>query len=126
MKNKDIVIEYFKLVQQGKFKEGLKFFATDCKTHNPFAAGSMSDLADAQMAASKGMDASNIDFSVKNILSDGNLVAAHTQLLFNKSKPADGGLTQVHLFRFKGCKIVEYWDVTQQVLPDMLNASGAF
>jgi len=35
-------------------------------------------------------------------------------------------LRQVHLFRFEGDKIVEYWDITQQVLLDMPNASGAF
>jgi predicted SnoaL-like aldol condensation-catalyzing enzyme len=28
--------------------------------------------------------------------------------------------------RFEDDKIVEYWDITQQVLPDMPNAAGAF
>ena len=31
----------------------------------------------------------------------------------------------MHLFRFEGDKIVEYWDITQQILPSMLNA-GSF
>jgi predicted SnoaL-like aldol condensation-catalyzing enzyme len=65
-------------------------------------------------------------FFVKNVLVDGDIVAAHTEFLNSKSKPSDGGLRQVHLFRFKGDKIVEYWDITQTILPSMPNAAGAF
>jgi len=121
-------LEYFKLVGSGKFKEGLRFFAPDCKTHNPFISGSIEKLTDAMIAASKDMNKENKDseFAVKNILLDGDLVAAHTEFLSSKSKPSEGGLRQVHLFRFKGDKIVEYWDITQQIMPNMPNASGAF
>jgi predicted SnoaL-like aldol condensation-catalyzing enzyme len=126
--HKNIILEYFKLVGSGKFKEGLPFFAPDCKTHNPFISGSIENLTDAMIAASKDMNKDSIDseFAVKNILSDGDLVAAHTEFLNSKSKPSKGGLRQVHLFRFKGDKIVEYWDITQQIMPNMPNASGAF
>ena len=125
---KNIVGEYFKLVGSGKFKEGLRFFAPDCKTHNPFLNVSIEGLMDAMVAGSKdlSMQSSNIEFKVQQILADGDLVAAYTTMLNNKSKPSEGGLRQIHLFRFKGEKIVEYWDVTQQVLPNMPNASGAF
>ena len=80
------------------------------------------------IAASKDMGAQNSEpeFVVKNILADGDLVAAHTIFLNSKSKPSNGGLRQVHVFRFKADKIVEYWDITQQILPNMPNASGAF
>ncbi len=125
---KNIVIEYFKLVSSGKFKEGLRFFAPDCKTHNPYIAGGMDALTNAMMEANKGMTTqlSEPEFTVKHVLVDGDLVAVHTELLNSKSKPSEGGLRQVHLFRFKGNKIVEYWDITQQVLASMPNASGAF
>jgi len=125
---KNIVGEYFKLVGSGKFKEGLRFFAPDCKTHNPFLNVSIEGLMDAMVAGSKdlSMQSSNIEFKVQQILADGDLVAAYTTMLNNKSKPSEGGLRQIHLFRFKGEKIVEYWDVTQQVLPNMPNAAGAF
>jgi predicted SnoaL-like aldol condensation-catalyzing enzyme len=78
--------------------------------------------------AAKDLDTQNEEgeFTVKHVLADGDLVAAHTELLNSKSKPKKGGLRQVHLFRFEGDKIVEYWDITQQVLLDMPNASGAF
>jgi predicted SnoaL-like aldol condensation-catalyzing enzyme len=65
-------------------------------------------------------------FTVRQVLADGDYVAVYTQLLNNGSAPSKGGLRQVHLMRFEGEKIAEYWDITQQVLPDMPNAAGAF
>ena len=125
---KNIIAEYFKFVSSGKFKEGLQFFASDCKTHNPYVSGNMEALTDAMISASKDINIKNAQpqFAVKHILADDDFVAAHTELLNMKSKPGDGGLRQVHLFRFEGEKIVEYWDITQQVLSNMPNASGAF
>ena len=48
---KNIIAEYFKLIESGKFKEGLRFFAPDCKTHNPFVVGNMNALTDAMITA---------------------------------------------------------------------------
>jgi predicted SnoaL-like aldol condensation-catalyzing enzyme len=124
--HKNIVLEYFQLIAQGKFKEGLRFFAPDCKTHNPYVAGSIIDLVDAMIAASKGMSTPEADFAVRHVLAEGDFVAAHTELLANKSKPDEGGLRQVHLYRFEGDKIIEYWDITQNITNNMLNAAGAF
>jgi len=125
---KNIAIEYFRLISMGKFKEGLRFFAPDCKTHNPYISGSMNDLTNAMIVVNEE-DASKYpeaEFMVKHILADRDLVAVHTQLLNNKSTPNEGGLRQVHVFRFDGDQIVEYWDISQQVLPNMPNADGAF
>ena len=125
---KNIINEYFRLVGTGMFKEGLRFFAHECKTHNPFVVGGMGTLTDAMIAASKNITAqsSQPEFIIKHLLADGDLVAVHTQLLNSKSNPSEGGLRQVHLFRFEADKIVEYWDITRQILPSMPNASGAF
>ena len=125
---KNIINDYFRLVGTGMFKEGLRFFASDCKTHNPFVVGGMGALTDAMIAASKNITAqsSQPEFVIKHLLAVGDLVAAHTQLLNSKSNPGEGGLRQIHLFRFGADKIVEYWDITQQILPSMPNASGAF
>lgn len=125
---RDIVIEYFKLVGLGKFKEGLRFFARDCRTHNPFISGSIETLTDAMVAAGKDLNKQNTEptFAVKHVLADGDFVVAHTEFLNSKSKPSEGGLRQAHLFRFEGDKIVEYWDITQQLLATMPNAGGAF
>jgi len=125
---KRIASEYFKLLAQGKFKEGLRFFAPHCKIHNPYVSGNMESLTEAMIAASKGMTGQNAgaEFKVRRILADDDFVAAHTELLNDKSNPGKGGLRQVHLLRFEGDKIVEYWDITQNITPEMPNAGGAF
>ncbi len=125
---KSIVREYFRLVGQGRFQDGLRFFADDCVTHNPFFAGTMGDIANGQAAASRDSATMFPDpaFRVEHVLEDGNLVAVHTVLLGSRAEPGNGGLRQVHLFRFKGDKVVEYWDITQMVTRDQPNAAGAF
>lgn len=125
---RNIAVEFFQLVGSGKFKEGLKFFTPGCKTHNPYISGSMDALTDGMIAANNDMNVqrSETDFIVKHVLVDGDLVAVHTQLLRSKSNPGKGGLRQVHLFRFEGYIIAEYWDITQQIVESMPNAGGAF
>ena len=54
---KNIVNEYFRLIGTGMFREGLRFFAPDCKTHNPYIAGSVETLPNAMIAANKDMSA---------------------------------------------------------------------
>ena len=128
--HKEIAVEFLRLVGSGKPKDGLRFFAPDCKTHNPYTAGGMDALTDAMIAvqkqAAKGIiKGSTADFKliIRQVLADGDLVAVHTQI--SSSKPSEGGLRQVHLFRFSGDKIVEYWDITQQVPENAPNAAGA-
>jgi predicted SnoaL-like aldol condensation-catalyzing enzyme len=126
--NKNIAQAFFKLIAEGKFKEGLRYFSPNCITHNPYFSGTISNLVDAMIAANKqGMNEfPKAAFAVRQVLADGDYVAVYTQLLNNGTAPSEGGLRQVHLFRFEGEKIAEYWDVSQQVLPEMPNAAGAF
>ncbi|MGZ4908009.1 MAG: nuclear transport factor 2 family protein [Halobacteriota archaeon] len=128
---KDSAVEFLNLIGLGRPKEGLRFFAPECKTHNPYVLGGMDALIDAMIAVQKQgaegiIKGSTADFKliVRNVLADGDLVAVHTQL--SSSNPSDGGLRQVHLFRFSGEKIVEYWDITQDVPKNAPNAAGAF
>ncbi|MDD1721283.1 MAG: nuclear transport factor 2 family protein [Euryarchaeota archaeon] len=128
---KDNAVEFFNLIGQGRSKDGLRFFAPDCKTHNPYVAGDMDALTDAMIEVQKQgaegiVKGSTADFKliVRHVLAEGDLVAVHTQL--SSQKPSEGGLRQVHLFRFSGDKIVEYWDITQDVPENASNAAEAF
>jgi predicted SnoaL-like aldol condensation-catalyzing enzyme len=67
---------------------------------------------------------SNFGLKIRHVLAKGDLVAVHTDV--SSSKAGEGGLRQIHLFRFSGDMIVEYWDVTQQVPENSPNADGAF
>jgi predicted SnoaL-like aldol condensation-catalyzing enzyme len=125
---RSIANEYFELIKAGKFKDGLKFFAPGCVTHNPYFTGDMNALTDAMIAANQEMSGQfpKAEFVVRHVLADGDMVMVHTDLLGDRSDPGQGGLRQAHVFRFDGDKIVEYWDITQQMTPDLPNAGGAF
>ena len=128
---KENAVKFLSFIAVGKPKDGLRFFAPDCKTHNPYTAGGMNELTDAMIAVQKQgsggiVKGSTADFklAVKHVMADGDLVAVHTQL--SSPNPSAGGLRQVHLFRFRGDKIVEYWDITQFVPEGAPNAAGVF
>ena len=125
---RNIVTEYFNLLAAGKYREGLRFFTPDCKTHNPYISGNMEAITDAMIAASKEMTAqhSDIGFSIQHILVDGDMVTVHTRLLYSKGNPGKGGLRQAHIMRFEGNKIAEYWDITQEIQEGLPNAANAF
>jgi predicted SnoaL-like aldol condensation-catalyzing enzyme len=129
--HKKIAVEFLSLISAKKAEEGLRFFAPDCKTHNPYIVGGMNELINAMITVQKQgsegiIKGSKVDFklAIKQVLADDNLVAVHTTLA--SSKLSEGGLRQVHLFRFKGDKIVEYWDITQDIHENMPNAVEAF
>jgi predicted SnoaL-like aldol condensation-catalyzing enzyme len=78
--HKRITLEFFSLVAQGKFRDGLRFFSPDCKTHNPYVAGSMETLVSAMEQANKEgtVKYPNAQFKVVHTLTDGDLIAVHT------------------------------------------------
>jgi predicted SnoaL-like aldol condensation-catalyzing enzyme len=128
---KEAAVRFLSLIGAGRPKDGLVFFTPDCITHNPYTAGDMDALTDAMIAVQKSGSAgvvkgSTADFklSVRQVLAEGDLVAVHTTL--SSSNPLAGGLRQIHLFRFEGDKIVEYWDITQFIPEGAPNAAGAF
>jgi len=128
---KDIAVEFLRLISENKPRDGLLFFDADCTTHNPYVKGGMNELIDAMVAVqeqgSEGIvKGSKADFklTIRQVLADGDVIAVHTQVA--SPNPSDGGLRQVHLFRFRGDKIVEYWDVTQFIAPNAPNAQAAF
>lgn len=128
-RRKEIVADFFRLIGEGKPKDGLKYFAKDCVQHNPYVHGGMDALLDSMAAVQKEQASkfAGSNISLKHVLEEGDVVAAHTQILFSRSNPGAGGLRQVHIFRFgNDDKVVEYWDVTQMIQPDMPHAANAF
>ena len=128
---KEAAVKFLSLIAAGRPKDGLVFFTPDCITHNPYTAGDMEALTDAMIVVQKQGSAgivkgSKADFklSIRRVLAEGDVVAVHT--IMSSSNPSAGGLRQIHLFRFKGDKIVEYWDITQFIPEGTPNASGAF
>jgi predicted SnoaL-like aldol condensation-catalyzing enzyme len=128
---KKISVEVISLIGSGKPKDALRFFDPECITHNPYTPGGMNQLTDAMVAvqkqASEGIlkgSKANFKLVIKQVIAEGDLVVVSTQIA--SSKPSEGGLRQAHIFRFSTDKIVEYWDITQNIPENTPNAAGVF
>jgi predicted SnoaL-like aldol condensation-catalyzing enzyme len=90
--HRNIALAFFKLIAEGKIKEGHQYFSPNCITHNPYFSGTINNLMDAMAAANKqGINEyPKAAFSVGQVLADGDNVAVYTQLLNNGSAPSEG------------------------------------
>ena len=113
---------FLQLVIAGRPKDTLALFAPDCKHHNPFFPAGMAALTDAMAGAAQASPSVGI-LNIEHLLEDGDFLAAHTALRNPAGEPV---FAQVHLFRFQGDKIAEYWDITQPVPAGSLNVDGMF
>jgi predicted SnoaL-like aldol condensation-catalyzing enzyme len=64
-----------------------------------------------------------IQYSIKRIIADGNLVAIHSHGVF---APGDRGSAIVDILRIEHCKVVEHWDVIQAVPEKAANNNTMF
>ena len=91
------------------------------KHHNAFTPAGFAALQ-------KGMQDNHVQMPskrllVQHVLGDGDMVAVHSRL---ELKPGESPMIVVHLFRFDGGKIVEFWDCGQALPAGSPNADGAF
>jgi predicted SnoaL-like aldol condensation-catalyzing enzyme len=114
--------EFLQLVVGGQVDKAYQMHVDlSGKHHNPFFAEGFPALRKAMIE--NHVQFPNKQLLVKNVLSDGDLVAVHSQIVL---RPGEPSVATVHLFRFSGGKIVEMWDIGQPVPTDSPNQDGAF
>lgn len=120
---KDVVTKFMtKLYIDRKPREAFETWVDpDYIQHNPMAATGR----DAAIAFLEPFMASNpnVNYSIKRIIADGNLVAVHAHGRF---APNDRGIAVVDILRVQGCKVMEHWDVVQPVPETSANNNGMF
>lgn len=115
---KRIALSFFRLIaaQEGPIT-ALRLFHPKAKHHNPYCAPGMRALLTEMSKVQRNPEASDMPkdpfFQLKRVLVDGDMVAVHTTLQSKSDKTR--GFRQVHLFRFRKDKVIEYWDITQMV-----------
>jgi predicted SnoaL-like aldol condensation-catalyzing enzyme len=60
---------------------------------------------------------------IKRVIAEGDMVATHSNLIL---KPGEPGRALADFFRLEDGKIVEHWDVVQDVPAHSANANGMF
>ncbi len=120
--NKKTAVQFLEKVVKGDIDDAYdKFVDMKGKHHNHFFPAGFPSLQ-------KAMKDNHVQFpdkriTVKHALADGDLVAVHSELVLT---PGGERMTVVHLFRFKGNKVIEMWDCGQQIPADSPNSDGAF
>ena len=121
--NKRIVREWHELaINQHKPEEAVaKYLGPHYRQHNPGAA----DGAEPFIGFMKRFAQTYPDFHMepKRIIAEGNYVALHSHLIL---KPGDRGMAVVDIFRLENGKIVEHWDVVQEVPETSANNNTMF
>ena len=120
--NKQFAVKFLKLVVAGKIDQAYqKYVNLKGKHHNLFFPKGFSALLKAMKENHEKFPRKKL--KIKNVLSDGEMVAVHSHLILN---PGEAGMIVVHLFRYKNKKIVEMWDCGQSIPADLLNDDGVF
>jgi predicted SnoaL-like aldol condensation-catalyzing enzyme len=121
--NKRIVREWNELaMNQRKPEEAVaKYLGPYYRQHNPGAA----DGPEHFIGFMKWFVQTYPDFrsEPKRIIAEGNYVVMHSHLIL---KPGERGMAVVDIFRFENGKIVEHWDVAQEVPETSANNNTMF
>ncbi len=121
-RNKRLVKEFYGLAfnEHRPVDAANKFLAADYKQHNPMAADGRSGFIAAFGGQSKS-DQSKIEF--KRFIAEGDLVVIHS---LGRRNANDRGVAVIDIFRVKGNKIVEHWDVIQPIPEKSANNNTMF
>ncbi len=125
MENKEKAISFLKMASAGDVENAYnKFIATDFIHHNQYFKGDRKSLMLAMQEASKQSPNKSID--IKYVYEDDskNTIVTHSEVV--RRNPSEPTIAVVHIFRFENDKVVELWDLGQQVSKDSPNENGAF
>ena len=123
MSKKEMAISFLKMAGSGDVKSAYaKFIASNFIHHNQYFKGDRQSLLTAMEEASKTSANKSID--VKHIYEDGNTVITHSEVV--RQNLGDPIIAVVHIFRFENDRVVELWDLGQEIAKDSPNENGAF
>ena len=121
-KNKDAAVSFLEMASTGKVDEAYsKFVGDGFKHHNPYFEGSAEALHAAMKENAIQNPAKAID--VKRVIAEGEFVMVHFLV---KHKLDELGAAVMQIFRFENGKIVEMWDLGQEIPEETPNQYGMF
>lgn len=113
---------FLRLAATGKVDQAYqRFAAPGFRHHNPHFRGDADSLRAGMKQAAARFPRTAIE--IQRALEEGALVAVHSRV---RHEPAGRAIAVVHIFRFRGERIVELWDVAMQEPQDAPNEHGMF
>jgi len=121
-RNKQVAVAFYDAAINNKdFEAARKLLGGQYKQHNPTAADGAEGLKGfieflkTRFPNQKG--------EIKRVIAEGDLVVLHVHSTRGDNTP---GRAIVDIFRIEGGKVVEHWDVIQDVPEKAANANGMF
>ena len=120
--NKKIVIEFYdKALNQKDFEAASKYFGPRYVQHNPNVPDGIESLKGLVMMLKEKFPNSHNE--IKRAVAEGDLVMLHVHSV---REPGQRGRAIVDIFRLENGKIVEHWDVIQDVPEKAANNNTMF
>jgi predicted SnoaL-like aldol condensation-catalyzing enzyme len=120
--NKQKVVEFYeKALNQKDFEAASKYLGARYTQHNPLVPDGPEGLKGfIQFLRDKFP---NARYEIKRVFADGDYVILH---IHGVREPGTRGRAVVDIFKLENGKIVEHWDVIQDVPENTANANGMF
>ena len=120
-RNKRVVVDYYQTAFAGNRRKPSRTILASDIQHNP-------DAADGPEAF-KGFvnwlrgEYPRLTLEIKRVLAEGDMVVTHSHLVLQPGTP---GRALADFFRLEDGKVVEHWDVIQEVPEAAANSNGMF
>ena len=120
--NKKVVLDFYeKAINQKNFEAAAVHFGPRYTQHNPNAGDGPEGLRAFLGFLREKFPASRSE--VKRVFTDGDYVILHVHAV---REPGTRGRAIIDIFRLENGKIVEHWDVAQDVPEKAANSNGMF
>ena len=120
--NKKIVVDFYeKGLNQKDFDAAAKYFGTRYIQHNPSAPDGIEGFK--RLVAFLKEKFPNSHSEIKRVIAEGDFVVLHVHSV---REPGQRGRAIVDMFRLENGKIVEHWDVVQDIPEKPANDNTMF
>ena len=120
--NKKVVVDYYQTAFNGNPEKAVAdHFGDRYIQHNPQAE----DGPEAFIGFVKWLrgEYPELNLHIKRVIAEGDMVATHSHLVL---VPGEPGRALADFFRVENGKVVEHWDVIQDVPKSSTNSNGMF
>ncbi|MCP2514404.1 nuclear transport factor 2 family protein [Achromobacter mucicolens] len=121
--NKEIAVAFFRMMFQDRdIDEAVRLYVGPNYTqHNPYMQDGVGPMVDFFPRYFEQHPQAIVE--IKRVIAEGDLVMVHNLW---RDSPEDRGQAVVDIFRLEGGKIVEHWDVSQEIPENPANKNGMF